>query len=209
MTLKLTFHGAAGGVTGFCARLETGRATVLIDCGMFEGSKTLKALNYGDFPFDVGAVDAVLLTHAHLDHSGLLPKLMRAGYRGPIYAMAATRDLCAVMLPAAGGIQESEVRQLNRRNQRRGRSEVEPIYTARDAVRCLELFRKVKLRNEVAVAPGIAATYWEASHILGAATIEVKVETEDGPLSLLFSGDIGPGGRDYSPDRRVRPASTA
>ena len=200
MTLKLTFHGAAGCVTGFCARLETGRATLLIDCGMFQGSKTLKALNYGDFPFDVGYVDAVLLTHAHIDHSGLLPKLMRAGYHGPIYATAGSRDLCAVMLPDAGGIQESEVRQLNRRNQRRGRSEVEPIYTARDAVRTLELFRKVKLGDLVEVAPGVTATYWEAGHILGGASIEVKVETEDGPVSLLFSGDLGPGGRDYSPD---------
>jgi metallo-beta-lactamase family protein len=200
MTLKLTFHGAAGCVTGFCARLETGRATVLIDCGMFQGPKTLKALNYEDFPFDVGAVDAVLLTHAHIDHSGLLPKLMRAGYHGPIHATAGTRDLCAVMLPDAGGIQESEVRHLNRRNQRRGRSEVEPIYTAHDAVRSLELFRKVKLGEAVEVAPGVTATYWEAGHILGAASIEVKVATEDGPVSLLFSGDLGPGGRDYSPD---------
>lgn len=200
MTLKLTFHGAAGCVTGFCARLETGRATLLIDCGMFQGPKTLKALNYGDFPFDVGSVDAVLLTHAHIDHSGLLPKLMRAGYQGPIYATAGTRDLCAVMLPDAGGIQESEVRQLNRRNQRRGRGEVEPIYTARDAVRTLDLFRKIKLGDVVEVAPGVTATYWEAGHILGAASIEVKVETDDGPVSLLFSGDLGPGGRDYSPD---------
>lgn len=200
MTLKLTFHGAAGCVTGFCARLETGRATLLLDCGMFQGPKTLKALNYGDFPFDVHAVDAVLLTHAHIDHSGLLPKLMRAGYEGPIYATAGTRDLCAVMLPDAGGIQESEVRQLNRRNQRRGRSEVKPIYTARDAVRSLDLFRKVKLGDVVEVAPGVTATYWEAGHILGAASIEVRVETDDGPVSLLFSGDLGPGGRDYSPD---------
>ena len=200
MTLKLTFHGAAGCVTGFCARLETGRATVLIDCGMFQGPKTLKALNYGDFPFEAGSVDAVLLTHAHIDHSGLLPKLMRAGYRGPVYATAGTRDLCAVMLPDAGDIQESEVRQLNRRNQRRGRRQVEPIYTARDAVRTLDLFRKVKLGELVEVAPGVTATYWEAGHILGAASIEVRVETEEGPVSLLFSGDLGPGGRDYSPD---------
>jgi metallo-beta-lactamase family protein len=200
MTLKLTFHGAAGCVTGFCARLETGRATLLIDCGMFQGPKTLKALNYGDFPFDIGSIDAVLLTHAHIDHSGLLPKLMRARYRGPIYATAGTRDLCAVMLPDAGDIQESEVRQLNRRNQRRGRREVQPIYTARDAARSLDLFRKVKLGEVLEVVPGVTATYWEAGHILGAASIELKVETEEGPVSLLFSGDLGPGGRDYSPD---------
>jgi metallo-beta-lactamase family protein len=200
MDVKLTFHGAAGCVTGFCARLQTGKATVLIDCGMFQGSKTLKALNYGDFPFDAGAVDAVLLTHAHIDHSGLLPKLMRAGFEGPIHATAGTRDLCEIMLADAGGIQESEVRQLNHRNERRGRPPVEPIYTKRDAKRVMGQFSKVRLGEPVAVAPGLTATYWEAGHILGSASIELQVETEDGPIRLLFSGDLGSGGRDYSPD---------
>jgi metallo-beta-lactamase family protein len=180
--------------------VDTGRATLLIDCGMFQGSKTLKALNYGDFPFDAGDVDAVLLTHAHIDHSGLLPKLMKAGFEGPIYATAGTRDLCAVMLPDAGHIQESEVRQLNRRNQRRGRPEVEPIYTVRDARRVLDLFRKVTLSDAVEIVPGVTATYWEAGHILGGASIELNVDTDEGPVKLLFSGDIGSGGRDYSAD---------
>lgn len=200
MSLELSFHGAAGCVTGFCARISTGRATVLIDCGMFQGPKTLKALNYEPFPFRADEIDAVLLTHAHIDHSGLLPKLLRAGFRGPILATAGTRDLCAVMLPDAGDIQESEVRRLNRRNQRRGRDAVEPIYTARDAHRTLELFRPVKLGREVVVAEGIRARYWEAGHILGSASIEVTVETEEGPVVLLFSGDLGPGGRDFLPD---------
>lgn len=200
MTLRLTFHGAAGCVTGFCARLETDQAQVLIDCGMFQGSKTLKQLNYQPFPFDPRKIDAVLLTHAHIDHSGLLPKLMRAGYEGPIHATSATRDLCAVMLADAGGIQESEVRQLNRRNERRGRDPVEPIYTAEDAEPTLALFRKVKLNEPVEVAPGITAIYWEAGHILGGASIEVRVRTPEGEKVLLFSGDLGPGGRDYSAD---------
>lgn len=200
MTPKLTFHGAAGCVTGFCARLETGTATVLVDCGMFQGSKTLKALNYGPFPFRADEIDAVLLTHAHIDHSGLLPKLVRDGYRGPIFATAAARDLCGVMLADAADIQESEVRQLNRRNQRRGRAEVEPIYTLRDAARTMEQFRRVKLGDVVEVAPGLKAIYWEAGHMLGSASIELRLEGKDEPLTLLFSGDLGPGGRDYSPD---------
>lgn len=200
MSVKLTFHGAAGCVTGFCARLQTDKASVLIDCGMFQGSKTLKALNYGDFPFDAAALDAVLLTHAHIDHSGLLPKLMRAGFEGPIHATAATRDLCEVMLQDAGGIQESEVRQLNRRNQQRGRPPVEPIYTARDARRVMRQFEKVKLGELAEIAPGIRAIYWEAGHILGSASIEVRIDTSEGEMRLLFSGDLGPGRRDYSPD---------
>jgi len=200
MGLKLTFHGAAGCVTGFCARLDTGDASLLIDCGMFQGSKTLKALNYDPLPFEAADIDAVLLTHAHIDHSGLLPKLMKAGYEGPIYATAGTRDLCAVMLPDSGSIQESEVRHLNRRNQRRGRPLVEPIYTVRDAARTLELFERVKLSEATPIVPGVSATYWEAGHILGSASIELRVETPEGPVTLLFSGDLGPGGRDYSPD---------
>jgi len=200
MSVQLSFHGAAGCVTGFCARLTTDRATVLIDCGMFQGSKTLKALNYGTFPFDAGGVDAVLLTHAHIDHSGLLPKLMLAGFEGPIYATTVTRELCEVMLADAGSIQESEVEHLNRRNQRRGRATVQPIYTAEDGRAVVRQFRKVSLNEPVTVAPGITATYWEAGHILGSTSIEVAVETADGPMRLLFSGDLGPGGRDYAPD---------
>lgn len=199
MSVTLTVHGAAGCVTGACYRLQTPRATVLVDCGMFQGSKSLKALNYEPFPFDPKSIDAVLLTHAHIDHSGLLPKLARAGYRGPIWATAGTRDLCEVMLADAAHIQESEVEQLNRRNQRRGRPTVEPIYTTRDAARACDLFKRVKIGDEVEIAPGLTARWWNAGHILGAGSIEVMV-ADDEPLRLFFSGDIGPGGRDFLAD---------
>eukprot|EP01030_Chromulinospumella_sphaerica_P024594 gene24594-24685_t len=197
MTPTISFHGAAGCVTGFCAELRTNKARVLVDCGMFQGSKTLKRLNYDDFPFEASEIDAVLLTHAHIDHSGLLPKLMRAGYAGPVYATAATRDLCEVMLADAGGIQEAEVRDLNRRNQRRGRPLVEPIYTARDAKRLMAQFRTVKFGEVSAVADDIRAAWWPAGHILGAGSIVVDIDAEDGPMKLLFSGDIGPGGSEF------------
>ena len=200
MTPILSFHGAAGCVTGSCARLQTEGATVLVDCGMFQGSKTLKALNYGDFPFDPTGIDAVLLTHAHVDHCGLLPKLMLAGFEGPIYATAATRDLCAVMLADAGGIQEAEVAALNRRNQRRGLAPVEPIYTEADAARVMKQFRKVRLGESVEVASGISAVYWEAGHILGSASIEVEIGPADARKRLLFSGDLGSGGSDFVAD---------
>ncbi len=196
----LTIHGAAGCVTGSCYRLQTSRGAILVDCGMFQGSKSLKALNYEPFPFDPKGLDAVLLTHAHIDHSGLLPKLERAGYRGPIWATAGTHDLCEVMLADSAHIQESEVEQLNRRNQRRGRPTVTPIYGKKDAARTMELFRRVKLGEQIEVAPGVTARWWNAGHILGSASIEVTVSEDDGPLRLFFSGDIGPGGRDFLAD---------
>ena len=200
MTPTLTFHGAAGCVTGSCAELRTDKARILVDCGMFQGSKTLKALNYDPFPFDPRDIAAVLLTHAHIDHSGLLPKLMLAGFKGPIYATAATRDLCEVMLADAGGIQESEVRALNRRNQRRGGKVLEPIYTAQDAEQVMGQFQRVKLGEATDVLAGVQATYWDAGHILGSASIELNLENTEGPLRLLFSGDLGPGGSEFVAD---------
>jgi metallo-beta-lactamase family protein len=200
MNPLLSFHGAAGCVTGSCLRLQTEHACVLIDCGMFQGSKTLKALNYEPFPFDPRGIDAVLLTHAHIDHSGLLPKLTKARFEGPVFATEPTRELCAIMLADAANIQEFEVESLNRRNQRRGRAAVEPIYRAADVERSMRQFRTVPLGAPVEVAPGISARYWEAGHILGSASIEVIVATAAGPMRLLFSGDLGAGGRDYSPD---------
>lgn len=202
MSIKLSFHGAAGCVTGSCMRLKTKTANVLIDCGLFQGPKTLKALNYEPFPFDAAKLDAVLLTHAHVDHSGLLPKLMRAGFSGPIHATAGTRELCAVMLPDAGAIQEMEVETLNRRNERRGVPSVQPIYTAADGREVIRLFNSVPYGAWVEAAPGVKARWWNAGHILGSASIEVEVldAGEDKPVRLFFSGDVGPGGRDFSED---------
>ena len=204
MSVRLSFHGAAGSVTGSCFRLETGQASVLVDCGLFQGPKTLKELNYKRFPFDPGKLDAVLLTHAHVDHSGLLPKLMLAGFEGPIHATAGTRDLSAVMLPDSGGIQEHEVDQLNRRFEHRGRQLVQPIYTAADARDCMKLFSKVRYGDWIPVATGLRARWWDAGHILGSASIEVEIDQDakEGPrpLRLLFSGDIGPGGSDFVDD---------
>lgn len=200
MSVTLTIHGAAGCVTGSCYRLTTPTGTILVDCGLFQGSKTLKALNYDRFPFDPRSIDAVLLTHAHIDHTGLLPKLVRAGFRGPIYATAGTRDLCEVMLADSAHIQESEVEQLNRRNERRGRPRVEPIYTVRDAARTIERFERVKLGDDIKILSGLRARWWNAGHLLGSASIEVTIDGGGRPLRLFFSGDIGPGGRDFLAD---------
>lgn len=193
----LSFHGAARSVTGSCFRLETAGGTVLIDCGLFQGSKTEKELNYRAFPFAARDLAAVILTHAHIDHSGLLPKLVRDGFGGPIHATPATVDLAGVMLPDSAHIQEVEVEQLNRRQGQRGRGDVEPIYTTADAEACLDLFRPQDYGQWFAVLPGLRARFWNAGHLLGSASVEIETE---GGLRLLFSGDIGPDYKLMHPD---------
>ena len=140
MPPSLTFHGAARAVTGSCFRLQTDAGQVLIDCGMFQGSKTETELNYRPFPFAPRDIAAVILSHAHIDHSGLLPKLDKGGYSGPIHATAATAELAAVMLPDSAHIQAFEV-ELNRRKAQRRRQPVEAIYSGEDVNSCLRMFR--------------------------------------------------------------------
>lgn len=195
MTISLTVHGAARTVTGSCFLLQAGKTRFLVDCGMFQGSKTLKALNYANFPFDPEEIDFVLLTHAHIDHSGLLPKLVKAGFKGPIHATHGTFDLLTCMLPDSAHIQESEVQQLNRRNARRGRPEVTPIYGIEDAEATLQSFSPVAYDTWIEPARGIRARFWNAGHILGSSSVEIELQTGDEKhplLRLLFSGDIGP-----------------
>jgi len=195
MSITIQICGAARTVTGSCYLFNTATGRFLVDCGLFQGSKTLKALNYDAFPFQPAAIDAVCLTHAHIDHSGLLPKLKREGFSGPIFATRGTIDLCSCMLPDAGNIQEMEVAALNRRNAARGRPDVTPIYTQADALATLDAFRPVEYQTWHPVIPGVRARYWNAGHLLGSASIELEVADQaanGSSLRVLMSGDIGP-----------------
>jgi len=204
MALTISFHGACGVVTGSCFEVRTQRGAVLIDCGMFQGTKTVKELNYGPFPFDPQDIRSVLLTHSHIDHCGLLPKLVAAGFSGPIVCTEQTADLLTYVLPDSGYIQEMEVEQLNRRNRRRGREIVEPIYTREIAEATLRQVIPRPYGKWLDVAPGMRARYWNAGHILGSSSIELEVREKDDaerpPITLLFSGDIGAGDKAFHED---------
>jgi metallo-beta-lactamase family protein len=204
MDITLRFCGAARTVTGSCYLVTTPDCRFLVDCGLFQGPKTVRELNYQPFPFDAASIDFVLQTHAHIDHAGLLPKLVKAGFAGKIHATEGTRDLLTFMLPDSGYIQEMEVEKLNRRKARHGKSKVEPIYMQADAEQTLEQFGIVAYERWIDVGTGVRARYWNAGHILGSASIEVEIQRGGGsdapPLRLLFSGDIGPDNKLFHPD---------
>ncbi len=193
MTVTIHFHGASGTVTGSCYRIVHPKGQFLVDCGMFQGNKTVRDLNYKPLPFDPRAIDFLLLTHAHIDHAGLLPKLTRFGYRKPIWSTAPTGGLLEYLLPDAAGIQESEAEYETRKRGRKGNAPLEPLYTLEDASQALDLRKAVDYEQWIEPGQGVRARYWNAGHILGSASIEVEVEDEGGKsVTILFSGDLGP-----------------
>ncbi len=192
----LTFHGAAGTVTGSCFEIAWGRRRVLVDCGLFQGPRSLEALNFEPFAFAPDRIDAVLLTHAHLDHCGLLPRLAAEGFEGPVWCTQATRDLLGIMLPDAARIQEQEADRRNRRADRADEPPVMSLYTLADAAAALELLCPMPLDSQFEITPGFRARLWNAGHILGSASIELFV----GGSHLLFSGDLGPDNKSFHLD---------
>lgn len=194
--LSLTFHGSARTVTGSCHEFVLGKARVLVDCGMFQGSRTLEGLNRGAFGFDPRKLDAVVLTHAHIDHSGLLPRLVAEGFEGPIWCTRPTADLLEYMLADAGRIQESEAARRNRRRDRAGEEPFEPLYTEADALAAWGQCSPVELEEWFEPVPGFRARLWNAGHILGSASVEL----EAGGARVLVSGDLGPDNKAFHPD---------
>lgn len=191
MSLRLSFHGAAGQVTGSMYLLEAAGGRFLLDAGLFQGRRAeTRQLNAG-IPFDPRRIDGVILSHAHIDHSGRLPLLVREGFHGPIYATPATRDLCSVMLPDAAHIQEKDFEYLERHG--RAGPEAEPLYTMADAIAVQDLMVGVPYRRITHLRKHLALEFLDAGHILGSASVDLRL-TEDGPRRIVFSGDIGRSG---------------
>lgn len=194
--VSLTFHGAARTVTGSCMELAAGGKRFLVDCGLFQGSRSLEELNFKPLAFDPRRIDAILLTHAHIDHCGLIPRLVAEGFAGPVWCTESTRDLLGFTLPDSGRIQEYEAERKNRRNAQRGIDPIEPLYTEAQANQAVKLCRPIALESWTDVGGGVRVRYWNAGHILGSASIEISA---DG-VKLLFSGDIGPDEKAFYPD---------
>ena len=184
--MKLTFGGAAGTVTGSRHLFQEGTRAWLLDCGLFHGYKQLRLRNRLPLPIGPRRIGAVVLSHAHLDHSGYLPALVRDGFRGPIYASAATRDLCEILLKDSAHLQEEEARFANKHGFSRHQP-AEPLYTVDDAMRALGLLRELPFGQPVELGEGVSATLEPAGHLLGAATVRLS----RGKRSLLYSGDLG------------------
>ena len=189
--MKITFLGATKTVTGSNFLVETEDSKFLVDCGMYQGQAEEEYENEAPFDFNVGEIDFVLLTHAHIDHSGRIPKLYNEGYKNPIYAHKATCDLCSLMLPDSGHIQEMEIEWKNRKRQRKGEKPLPPLYTAEDAAKCLELFKPVQYDEIIEITPKIHVRFNDAGHMLGSSIIEVWSNENGEDVKAVFSGDIG------------------
>jgi metallo-beta-lactamase family protein len=201
--MKITFCGAAGTTTGSQHLLHVNGQKILLDCGLYQGRREQSHEVNCNFPyFDPATIDCVVLSHAHIDHSGNLPNLCRKGYKGNIFATFATRDLCQIMLADSARIQESDVDWLNKHNIRKGLPLVEPLYSEQDAEKCLRQFVTINYERPMLIAPGVKLTFLDAGHILGSAQVLLEIDDqEDGKAKrLLFSGDVGRGSNDLLND---------
>jgi len=192
---SLTFLGAAETVTGSKHLLDTGQSRVLVDCGLFQGLKQLRERNWQPLPVPVSSIDAVVLTHAHLDHSGFLPRLAAGGFNGPVWCTPGTRELCSLVLPDSARIQEEDARDANRQGYSKHHPAL-PLYSSQDAERALSLMRVIDYRRPTAVAPGVDIEFINAGHLLGSAYVRMTTSGR----TILFGGDLGRYGRPVLPD---------
>ena len=189
--MKIKFCGASIGVTGSCHLITTDKHQVLLDCGQFQGGKAMEVMNYEAFPFDAGAVEAVILSHAHIDHCGRLPLLVKRGFKGAIYCTDATADLLDVMLKDSAFIHEKDAEMQTRKNLRGGKPAVEPLYTMADAEATLKLVKPTLYNKLVQINPEMEICFNDAGHILGSAVIELWAKEGENTSKIVFSGDLG------------------
>ena len=189
--MKITFLGAAKTVTGSNFLVEAAGKKFLVDCGMYQGKITEELENSDPFLYDVNEIDFMLLTHAHIDHSGRIPKLYNEGFRGNVYATKATCDLCEIMLPDSGHIQEVEIEWKNRKRMRESKEPLPPLYTAEDAYKCLEIFKPVQYDDIVEIDENISVRFNDAGHMLGSAIIEIWATENGKTTKAVFTGDLG------------------
>jgi metallo-beta-lactamase family protein len=194
--MELEFYGGAGEVTGSCHILHIGGRKVLLDCGMIQGGDNPDARNRAPFPFAAGDIDAVILSHAHIDHSGRLPLLHKRGYRGPIYATPATRDLARILLADSAHMARREAERANRKREVRRSAGlgVAPLFDGEDAARTIQQFRTVRYGHPMQVVPGVTLTFHDAGHILGSASVWLELCDAGVTRRIVFSGDVGPYG---------------
>lgn len=193
--MKIKFCGAASGVTGSCHLLTVGEHKILLDCGQFQGGKAIEAMNYEDFPFDPKEIECVILSHAHIDHCGRIPLLVKRGFQGKVYCSDATAQLVDIMLKDSGYIHEKEAEWKNKKAQRAGKDQIKPLYTYNDAVEALKYITPVLYDQLIEINEDIRIVFNDAGHILGSAITEIWA-TENGKTSkIVFSGDIGVMGR--------------
>lgn len=193
--MKIKFCGASTGVTGSCHLLTSGEHKILLDCGQFQGGKAQDALNYDKFPFEPSEIECVVLSHAHIDHCGRLPLLTKRGFEGKIYCTDATADLLSVMLKDSAYIHEKETEWKNRKAERAGREQVEPLYTIEDAEKTLSLVSPILYDQQIEINSDIKIVFNDAGHILGSAITELWVTEDDKESKIVFSGDLGMEGR--------------
>ena len=189
--MKITFLGATKIVTGSSFLVEAAGKKFLVDCGLYQGKAELEEQNYREFDYNPAEIDFMLLTHAHIDHSGRIPKLYNDGFKGPIYAHKATCDLCQIMLPDSGHIQEMEAEWKNKKRIRKGQPTRGPLYTAEDALKCMEIFVPVKYDEIIQVSEDIYVRFNDAGHMLGSSTIEIWAKENGKETKAVFSGDLG------------------
>lgn len=200
--MDIQFYGAAKVVTGSNYLVKTEEYNILVDCGMFQGNEEMEKLNYNDFPYNPSEIDFLILTHAHIDHSGRIPKLVKEGFKGRILTTNATYDLCKIMLKDSAKIQESDVEWENRKRQRAGKKPIEPLYTMEDAENSLKYFEPYFIDQKIKINDNIQIRFKDAGHILGSAILELWVSEGNEEVKVVFSGDLGMPGRPIinSPD---------